>query len=268
MAILLTWSPKTPEHSWQNMSDASVRTLAGEIYPDWWNVRTKQVKMGSRLFLLRQGKAPKGIVGSGEAISSPYLRKMPQTGKTQRVVKVVFDLMLDPQKFPPLDWHTFTSGPLSKVNWNTQSSGITIPNELEAEWRQHVGKVLGYIPSAMNEEVVDSEEIEFPEGKGGYRLHRQIERSSPLIREAKAKAKRDGRLYCWVCPFDFAEVYGERGEGFIEAHHTIPVSEIGENGISKIEDIAMVCSNCHRMLHRRPWLTIDELAEIISKRRK
>ena len=105
----------------------------------------------------------------------------------------------------------------------------------------------------------------FPEGRGSYRLHRQIERNPKLITIAKAQARQDGRLHCWVCRFDFAGKYGERGEGYIEAHHTIPISELGENE-AKLDDIAMVCSNCHRMLHREPWLQMNQLAKLIAKR--
>jgi len=48
------------------------------------------------------------------------------------------------------------------------------------------------------------------------------------------------------------------GRGFIQAHHTIPVSELRKESKTKVRDIALVCSNCHRMLHRRrPWLRID-----------
>ena len=55
------------------------------------------------------------------------------------------------------------------------------------------------------------------------------------------------------------------GEDFIEGHHTIPVSEMKPNHKTKPEEIAMVCSNCHRMLHRkRPWLSIDKLKELIK----
>ncbi len=34
---------------------------------------------------------------------------------------------------------------------------------------------------------------------------------------------------------------------------------------TKIEDIAMVCANCHRMLHRKiPWLSIKELNKLLN----
>lgn len=46
-----------------------------------------------------------------------------------------------------------------------------------------------------------------------------------------------------------------------------PISEMAENEETKVEDIVLVCSNCHRMLHRkRPWLTINELKELLVQK--
>ncbi len=263
MAILVTWNPESPDFDRTDMPEASKLTLSGELYKDWWNVgrSTKKVFIGCRLFVLRQGVKPKGIVGSGWAVSSPKPRIMPKSGKTQQAVDAVFDLMLDPAKYPPLDWHEFTNGPLSKVKWTTQISGISVPDEFEEAWKGHVQTVLGYLPVAMNDGASDADEREFPEGKSGYRLHRHLERSGGVVKEAKERAKRAGQFFCWVgsCGFNFIDRYGE---DFIEAHHTIPVHKLGEDATTKATDIAMVCSNCHRMLHRkRPWLSMEELRQ-------
>lgn len=61
----------------------------------------------------------------------------------------------------------------------------------------------------------------------------------------------------------------EVGKGFIEAHHTKLVSTLHENGEeTKIEELALVCSNCHRMLHRRrPWLEMDDLPKLLPVNR-
>ncbi|MCB9108740.1 MAG: HNH endonuclease [Anaerolineales bacterium] len=56
-----------------------------------------------------------------------------------------------------------------------------------------------------------------------------------------------------------------KGSGFIEAHHTIPVSDMEPGQATRVEDIALICSNCHRMLHRtRPWLSIGMLKELLK----
>lgn len=105
----------------------------------------------------------------------------------------------------------------------------------------------------------------FPEGKLKEKLHLSRERNRELVRQAKLLGlDQDGHLKCACCGFDFLATYGEVGKGFIEAHHTKPVSTLHENGEeTKIEDLALVCSNCHRMLHRkRPWLKMDELSKL------
>lgn len=110
------------------------------------------------------------------------------------------------------------------------------------------------------------DEEAFPEGAVKQRLHLARERNRELVARAKQhfKKQHDDRLFCEVCGFDFAARYGPIGEDYIEAHHTIPVSELTEESVTRIKDLAIVCSNCHRMLHRRrPWLTMDELRQIL-----
>lgn len=119
--------------------------------------------------------------------------------------------------------------------------------------------------SASADESFSNEEDEFPEGKIIYRLHKQRERNSEKVRKLKADAMAQNNLKCCICGFDFRKVYGELGAGFIECHHTKPISEyiVGEK--TKIKDLVLVCANCHRMLHKsRPWKTVDELRQIIN----
>jgi 5-methylcytosine-specific restriction enzyme A len=110
----------------------------------------------------------------------------------------------------------------------------------------------------------DEEEVEAEEGRLLYRRHRVRERDPRIVKQRKAQAKAAGALRCEVCTFDFAKRYGSRGEDFIEAHHIVPVSEAG---IRKVRpgDLALVCSNCHSMLHRRPWCTPANLRATLRK---
>jgi len=107
---------------------------------------------------------------------------------------------------------------------------------------------------------------EFPEGKIVERTHKARERNTSVVILAKANFKsRFGKLYCQVCGFDFENTYGELGNDFIEGHHTIAVSEMKPDHKTKVEDIAILCSNCHRMIHkRRPWLGMEDLKKIIK----
>jgi len=102
------------------------------------------------------------------------------------------------------------------------------------------------------EELIGTEE-----GRSLLRLHLVRERSLALVRSFK-RTLRD--FQCSVCSFNFEQVYGEIGRDFIEAHHTKPVASLEENERVSVKDLLAVCSNCHRMLHRRvPVLTVDEL---------
>lgn len=110
---------------------------------------------------------------------------------------------------------------------------------------------------------------EFPEGKIVERTHKARERNSQVISLAKDKFKQvHGRIFCQVCGFDFEKEYGEVGKDFIEAHHTIAVSEMTPDHKTKVEDIAMLCANCHRMVHKkRPWLTMKDLDKLLKFRK-
>ncbi len=109
---------------------------------------------------------------------------------------------------------------------------------------------------------------EFPEGKLVERTHKSRERNNQVIALAKESFKKThGRLYCQICGFDFEKEYGEIGKDFIEGHHTIAVSDMTPEHKTKIEDIAMLCANCHRMIHKkRPWLTITDLDKLKTKK--
>ena len=115
------------------------------------------------------------------------------------------------------------------------------------------------------------EEESFNEGNKKLEIHKTRERNPKVISRAKElfKIKNNNRLFCEICGFDFEEKYGEIGNDFIEGHHTIPISDMNENDKTKIEGIIMVCSNCHKMIHRkRPWLSKEELKEIIQQNQK
>ena len=115
-------------------------------------------------------------------------------------------------------------------------------------------------------DVENDEGAEAKEGKILTRLHRYRERDSEIVRKKKNSVMKSGKkLLCEVCGFDFQVHYGERGAAFIECHHTKPVCEMGDGAKTRLEDLALVCPNCHRMIHRRaPWLSIFELRAIFK----
>ena len=111
---------------------------------------------------------------------------------------------------------------------------------------------------------------EFAEGRLLTRLHRTRERNAGAVRRKKERALAEtGRLACEGCGFDFAAAYGELGAGFIECHHTVPVSSLRPGGgATRLRDLALLCANCHRMVHRsRPMMTVAELKAVVEASR-
>jgi hypothetical protein len=60
--------------------------------------------------------------------------------------------------------------------------------------------------------------------------------------------------------------YGPIGRGFIEAHHVEAIGLREGNTTTNIRDLIPVCSNCHRMMHRKvPPYKVEEIASLMSR---
>jgi len=106
-------------------------------------------------------------------------------------------------------------------------------------------------------------EDEYFEGKKKKKFSSYYERV-PKLRAATIKHHG---IICKVCGFDFEKVYGKHGSGYIEVHHLAPVSSLkASTKIKPEEDMAVVCSNCHRMIHRQKdnVLSPDELRNLLN----
>jgi len=127
-------------------------------------------------------------------------------------------------------------------------------------------RILSSTPTLDHTHFIQSEDDDnfYCEGKEAFKLHRLRERHGELPKSKKQSVfEKNGSLECEICQFDFAEVYGTRGDGFIECHHNKPVSEMkGEEKVS-INDLSLLCSNCHKIIHRyKPWISVIELREL------
>ncbi|MDQ0686268.1 5-methylcytosine-specific restriction protein A [Streptomyces achromogenes] len=130
------------------------------------------------------------------------------------------------------------------------------------------GITTGDLQALALEDEGDLDDYSAPEGRLLMSRHRRRERNKGLRKKKIAAVLRQGgTLACEACGFDFEEVYGDRGSGYIECHHVVPLHEAGE-GRTKLSDLALICANCHRMIHRcAPWPTPKELRHLIQTRR-
>ncbi len=156
------------------------------------------------------------------------------------------------------------------------SNGSKLDKEVLLEFLSDPQRMHGYAqrlreaaakdePVAISQILGDEDESVL-EGRYLLRMHKVWERK-PALRAKKIKAvqARGEPLRCEACDFDFEQTYGDRGQGFIECHHVQPLHETGERSTT-IKDLALLCSNCHRMIHRKPpWPTPVQLRELISE---
>jgi len=120
-----------------------------------------------------------------------------------------------------------------------------------------------FIPTIQNMDFTQDDKS-FSEGRLKLKTHIVRERNHQVITLAKKRyLSKHGCLKCEICGFDFKQHYGDIGEGFIEGHHIKPVSQIQPGEKTKIDDIVLLCSNCHSMIHRtKNWVTKDELGNL------
>ena len=122
----------------------------------------------------------------------------------------------------------------------------------------HLNQILDVYRNLVDQELTISEPLE-PEEEAHFedpskfRLHKRVERNHNLIKAVK----RTKGYTCEACGFNFEKRFREIGRGFIEAHHLTPISKLEGTKIQldPSKDFAVLCSNCHRMIHKSEWLS-------------
>ncbi|WFE25906.1 HNH endonuclease [Solwaraspora sp. WMMD791] len=106
------------------------------------------------------------------------------------------------------------------------------------------------------------------EGGVLYKKHLRRERDPRLRSRKIADARRRGiPIECEACGFNFGRTYGDRGADYIECHHRTPLHVTGRT-VTRLSDLALICSNCHRMIHHsKPWLAVEELRDLVAAHR-
>jgi len=123
-----------------------------------------------------------------------------------------------------------------------------------------------YLLSVDEAHYKAAEEVHgFPEGAVESVVVNRYERDG----RNRAIAIKAHGLTCAVCDFNFGEVYGQLGYGFIVVHHVTPVSKLGADYvINPVADLVCICANCHVMVHRTdPPIAIAELRERVASTR-
>ncbi|NND23136.1 MAG: HNH endonuclease [Acidimicrobiia bacterium] len=150
---------------------------------------------------------------------------------------------------------------MEKLVWDMYSANIDALTKV----KNTIIENTSFLKESKSSQIEDFIE-EASEGRLLTRVHKTRERNKAIVKKKKQSVlKKTGALKCETCSFDFKEIYGELGEGFAECHHKKPLSQLVANEKTKLNDLAILCANCHRMIHRSiPWKTVEELKKILK----
>jgi hypothetical protein len=252
--VLLGYNPK--KWKWENVASVARKTEKGETVRLWWSCgRPRHISRGDKFFIMALGNSPqKGIFASGRIVSEkPHQRshfdsEQGKKGKQSWYVHCQFERILNPEVDRLLGLEKLKQK-FRFIRWTPRSSVYLdgIAPEIEALWKEQIGL-------ASVEPPQEDLELEGLEGEKRRVLVNHRKREDRL-REAKireALRKGNGCLRCEVpgCGFDFFAVYGELGKNFAHVHHLQPLGQRNSSSKTRSSDLAIVCANCHAMIHR------------------
>lgn len=266
--FLLAWNPRRWNEWEGGLVQLAGRTALGRPVDVQWSAgSTQRIEPGDRVFLLRTGEDPRGIVGAGRATSA--VRKQPhwdpelrERGALSNVVDVRFERLLDPDAERPLDVRAHEA--LAEIPSTPAVSGFQLGAEaaavLERLWSEHLG-VVGFDADLAEAAHADH----YTEGWRRTVVVNLIERN-PAAR--RACIARWGAV-CVACEVDMGARYGPIAEGLIHVHHLDPIANSGGiRPVDPCEDLRPVCPNCHAVIHRQsPPLSIDQVRLLLSSQR-
>ncbi|MYA42215.1 MAG: HNH endonuclease [Gemmatimonadetes bacterium] len=118
--------------------------------------------------------------------------------------------------------------------------------------QQAVAAILSMATVEAPPEDPEQDDTGAREGALLFRWHRSRERNRRLVRrKLRSVLAKEGSLACEVCNFDFQRQYHGLQKPFIECHHLTPLAQLRPDSRVFLRDLALVCPNCHRMLHRQ-----------------
>jgi 5-methylcytosine-specific restriction protein A len=258
---LLAWNPT--KYRWGSLED-ELRGANGTSSLMGWSVgNVRNIQPGDRLFLIRLGQDPRGIVGSGWARCAPYTGPhwnptRAAAGDVTKRIDLDFDYLDQEPRIPMAQLRQ--SDTLRSYHWSTQMSGVRIPDDvaaaLEDAWASVVDAQVTGFPDQP------SSAAQFPEGAAVQVYVNRYERN-PAARQACIA--HYGRA-CSVCGMTFGGRYGATARRFIQVHHLSPLGETRTpREVDPVEDMRPVCPNCHAVLHlTKPALTIERAKRLMA----
>jgi len=126
---LFAWNPANWD--WEALPEHIAQTKAGSPVTLSWSCANRDVAPGDRVWLMRVGKEPRGVLASGNVVSEPYEAEhydaeAAETGKTSMKVDIEFSEIRDVFKDPLISMEDLGRVTIDNQNWAPESSGIEI----------------------------------------------------------------------------------------------------------------------------------------------
>ena len=88
-------------------------------------------------------------------------------------------------------------------------------------------------------------------------------------RRLRAEALRRSRGVCAACGTDYSVVLGGRGLSIQQEHHRRQLAATDMPVVTAVEDLAVVCANCHALIHCDPKsaIAVDDLHVLLAAER-
>lgn len=146
------------------------------------------------------------------------------------------------------------------VAWFSQQ--ITVGRSLWAEFfdRERRGGAWAYRPkTAASPPIAADVELSAVEGDPRMFFHLRRERDPALARAKREAAEAaDGCLRCEACGFVTTATFAGLSGEVCEVHHRLPLATATESVETCLEDLAVLCANCHRAIHRtHPLMSVE-----------
>ena len=243
--IILGWDPVR----WNRWNYAAVveQVAYAGLHLEHWSVG-RGIAIGTDVWLLVVGDHAPGLIGHGVVLSQQR-EPLEEPGPPEPdaapdhpgfTVQVAFDALLPLGDQVPAG---LLREAMPDVAWDTADvAGLELgPGDaaaIRAVWTSYgpsqgtdpTQPVPGTYPDNAVARVAVNRHERDPEARRACIAHRGIN--------------------CAACGFSFEMAYGEIGADFIQVHHVVPASQLGNDYVlDPLTDLVPLCANCHAMAH-------------------
>lgn len=148
------------------------------------------------------------------------------------------------------------------VAWFSQQISIGRSEWLELFERERIEGAWAYRPTSLVSSGAATD-ISVIEGEPRMFFHFRRERGQRIVTAKRAAARNQhGHLECEACGFAAQLLYAGFDGDVAEVHHRQALADSSQPVETKLDDLAILCANCHRAIHQtRPLMSVEMFRE-------